>query len=84
MKEDIEFIKKESLVVSVKELACLLNASVRHIWRLSASGSLPKPIHLGKSVRWLRSEIEAWLEAGTPKRTVWERMKQDFKNRSAS
>lgn len=56
-------------------MAELLGVSERHIWGLNASGRLPAPIRLGRSVRWNRDEIVAWVGAGGPPRDRWERMK---------
>ena len=30
-------------------------------YRLISEGKFPKPIKLGRSSRWLKSEVEAWL-----------------------
>ena len=65
----------QPLVISAKVLAQLLGVSIRQIWRLNATAKLPKPSRLGGSVRWLRKEIEAFLEAGCPDRQTWEMMK---------
>lgn len=66
---------KEALTVSAKELAIMLGVSVRQIWRLNAAGMLPRAVSLGGSRKWLRKEIEAFLEAGCPDRETWEMMK---------
>ncbi len=53
-------------------LACTLGVSLRSIDKLRARGGLPGPLRLGRSVRWRRDEIAAWLAAGAPPRDVWE------------
>ncbi len=63
------------LAVDAAEVAKLLNVSLRHVNSLNASGRLPRPIRLGRSVRWLRSDLEAWLEAGAPVRDAWDRIR---------
>jgi len=65
----------QSLAVNVTQLAEMLSVSSRSIWRLSDSGKLPKPVRLGRSVRWNRREIEEWVEAGCPSRRQWNLMK---------
>ena len=46
--------------------------SIATIDRLSNSGKLgPKPLKFGKLVRWNRSEIFAWVDAGCPPRHAW-------------
>ena len=69
-------IKDGALALSAGEFAEKLGVSERHIWRLHVIGKLPKPIRLGKSVRWLVSEINRWLEAGAPDRKTWEATKE--------
>lgn len=54
-------------LIAVKELAVMLQIAERTVWRLNSAKKLPKPIRLGRSVRWRRSDIEAWLQAGCPK-----------------
>lgn len=31
-------------------------------YRLISEGQFPKPIKLGRSSRWLKSEVEAWMQ----------------------
>jgi excisionase family DNA binding protein len=64
------------LAFSGSELARHLGISLRHLRRLDSSGHLPKPLRLGRSVRWPVGEIEAWLAAGAPERRIWESMKK--------
>jgi len=47
---------------TVKEVAAALKLGQRTIWRMVSTGALPKPIRLGRSVRWRRATIERWLE----------------------
>lgn len=61
----------QRLAITASEVAALLGVSRAHVWRLNAAGRLPEPVRLGKAVRWLRSEIEAWLAAGAPDRDTW-------------
>jgi excisionase family DNA binding protein len=63
------------IAVSARELAEMLDVSLRQIWRLNSAGKLPKPIRLGGSVRWNRQEIMGWFEAGCPNRQAWEARK---------
>ncbi len=64
------------MAVPASEVAKLLNVSERHIWAMTSSGRLPRPIRLGRRVLWSRAEIAAWLEAGAPTRDRWEQIKQ--------
>lgn len=65
-------IELERLALSVDEVAGLLGVSARHTWKLHATGRVPRPVRLGRSVRWQRKELLAWLDAGAPTRDRWE------------
>ena len=63
------------LAFSAQQLADRLGASLRHIRRLDSAGKIPRPIRLGRSVRWPVQEIKDWMDAGGPDRRTWEAMK---------
>lgn len=65
----------ESVLLRVKEVAALLAISARQVWKLNTTGRLPMPVRLGRSVRWRRVELQAWLAAGCPSRDAWEARK---------
>jgi predicted DNA-binding transcriptional regulator AlpA len=44
-------------------VAKLLNVNKGHIDRLNATGRLPRPIRLGRSVRWRKATIVEFVEA---------------------
>jgi prophage regulatory protein len=67
---------REALAVCARELAEMLNVSLRQVWRLNSAGRLPKPIRLGGSVRWNREEVRTWFETGCPDRKTWEATKE--------
>ena len=62
----------EALALPASEVAGLLGISERHLWTLHSSGRLPRPVKLGRSVRWNRRELQEWLDAGCPSRDRWE------------
>lgn len=62
------------LAYSASQLADKLGVSLRHIRRMDSAGLLPKPIRLGRSVRWPADTIHAWVKAGAPDRKRWEQM----------
>jgi prophage regulatory protein len=66
---------REVLAISARELAAMLDVSLRQIWRLNAAGKLPRPARLGGSVRWNREEVQKWFESGCPSRQAWETRK---------
>jgi len=67
----------EAELIDVRATAGLLGCSGRHVWGLSRSGRMPKPLRLGsRAVRWRRSELLAWIQAGCPARERWEAMRK--------
>lgn len=56
----------------------LIGVSQSHFYQLLRTGRLPRPIRLGRSVRWLRAELEAWLAAGAPSRSRWESLRSQY------
>lgn len=56
-----------SLLLNVEEVARLLKISSRSVNRLRSAGHLPEPVELLGSIRWRRSDIEAWVAAGCPR-----------------
>ena len=66
----------ERLALPAVEVAKLLGISERHAWALNSSGRLPRPVHLGRAVRWNLAELRAWLDANCPERSRWEAMRK--------
>ena len=67
------------LALSAADLARTLGVSLRHVRRMDSAGHLPKPVRLGRAVRWALhgpGGIQAWLAAGCPDRATWQRMKE--------
>jgi len=54
------------LMMTAEELAETLCVSKRQVWRLKAKGDIPKPVNIGRSVRWRRSDILEWIAEGCP------------------
>ena len=53
-------------LLDVSTVARLLSCSPRHVYRLAECRQIPQPVKLGALIRWRRSELEEWLEAGCP------------------
>lgn len=49
------------LLLTRKQVACLLGVSMRTVSRLVATNAVPKPIRLSRLVRWRRAEIEHFV-----------------------
>ena len=58
----------QRLLLDASAAARLLSVSERHLRKLHAAGQLPRPIRLGRSVRWSRATLERWIELGCPSR----------------
>lgn len=57
-----------SMLLNAKQVAALLQISVRTVYRLKDSGSMPQPQKLGTLLaRWNREEIENWVRTGMPR-----------------
>lgn len=51
-------------LLTVRQVAELLNCSARHIRRLADRGAMPQPVRIGALVRWERAELARWIEGG--------------------
>jgi predicted DNA-binding transcriptional regulator AlpA len=77
--KSIPFVDREGpgssdlpLLIGVRTLAQLTERSIRSLLRDNAAGRLPRPVKLGRSVRWRRDEVVRWIEVGCPSRREWE------------
>jgi excisionase family DNA binding protein len=62
---DMEVKTQESaLALSARELAARMGLSLRHIRRSDSAGWIPRPIRIGRSVRWPVDEVQAWMTEG--------------------
>lgn len=50
----------------------LLDLSEWTVWGMANSGRIPKPIRIGRAVRWSYEELRAWVNAGCPPQDEWE------------
>ena len=51
-------------MLSLQQVADLLNVSTHSIERRVADNRMPPPLKVGKLNRWSRLALEAWIEAG--------------------
>ncbi|MEQ4692997.1 MULTISPECIES: helix-turn-helix transcriptional regulator [Providencia] len=49
--------------VDMKFITRLTGLTDKWFYKLIQEGAFPKPIKLGRSSRWLKSEVEQWLQA---------------------
>ncbi|EML9723962.1 AlpA family transcriptional regulator [Citrobacter sp. CK184] len=52
----------EDQFVDMAFITSLLQMTDKWIYKLIKDGVFPKPIKLGRSSRWLKSEVENWLQ----------------------
>ena len=53
-------------MLTVHDVARMLNCSDRTVYRLTDSGRMPKSVKLGTLVRWSKTVIERWITNGCP------------------
>lgn len=51
-------------LLTVREVARLIKLSSRQVYKLSAMGSLPRPVKLGRSTRWREVDIATFVANG--------------------
>lgn len=51
-------------LLTVQEVAEALKVSARQVWKLTASGRLPQPVRLGRSVRWRAADLATFVAGG--------------------
>lgn len=52
----------EDQLVDMAFITTLLQMTDKWIYKLIKDGAFPGPIKLGRSSRWLKSEVENWLQ----------------------
>lgn len=58
-----------ALLITEKELQQLTGFCHATIHRRCDAGDMPRPLKIGRSNRWRRADIIAWIDAGCPKRS---------------
>lgn len=72
----IPVLDDEAHCVTNRDLCQMLGVSLSTVASWKAQGRLPKPLAgLGRSVRYLLSEIKGWMAAGCPDQAAWEKLK---------
>ncbi len=57
----------QSAMLTVHDVAQMLNCSARTIYRLTDTGKMPRPVKLNALVRWRRETVENWINQGCPR-----------------
>lgn len=63
-------------LLSTDAVSQILSLSKRTVHRLNSSALIIKPLRISGSVRYLESELLAWIKAGMPDRRTWEARKE--------
>ena len=58
-------------LLTTREACLLLSIGRSTLCRDSASGRIPRPVRIGRKLRWRRRELQDWIQAGAPALTVW-------------
>jgi len=56
----------DAQLLTVGEVALLLNCGKRTVHRLADSGKMPPPVRIGGLVRWRADELRQWIADGCP------------------
>jgi len=59
------------MLLDAEALGRQLGLSTRTVRRMDTSGLLPRPVRIGRNVRWRWPEVIAWTKAGCPERDLW-------------
>lgn len=65
---------RDAKLIDAVEVSRLIGMSARTVWRLKDAGKMPKPVSIGRRVRWRRAEIDEWITAGCPSFVKWKSM----------
>jgi len=71
----------QRLLWSAAELSQVLGVSVRTIRRLELQARLPRPLVIGRAVKWKADEIRRWVNARCPSRDEWELIERETNGR---
>lgn len=61
----------ESPLLTIAELAKLLDVSQTQVARMRNNGLIPEPVKINRQVvRWRRADIDNWINEGCPRRKL--------------
>ena len=60
------------LLIPACDAAQMCGKSTRTWWAWDAAGWVPRPMRIAHSTLWRVNELQVWVEAGCPRRAVWE------------
>lgn len=68
-----QFAMGANILLSMKDITAHSNLSDKHFYCLIKRGLFPRPLKLGRSSRWRKSDYEAWLNERDTNRTLTSR-----------
>jgi len=77
MNETKQNTQSTEKLLTTEAVAQILSLSKRTVHRLNSSGLICRPLRISGSVRYIQSELMAWIRAGMPNRETWEAMKEE-------
>lgn len=54
-------VPADAALLTCKQVAVIVQLAERTVRALVSSGRFPKPVRIGRSRRWRRSDVETWL-----------------------
>jgi predicted DNA-binding transcriptional regulator AlpA len=68
MSQNTDAALPDHALLTVDDVAHMLQVSPRTVWRLNSRSQLPKPVGFGRSVRWKQNDIKVWIDQNCPSR----------------
>ncbi len=63
-------------LVTPADLGAMFRIGRSKLYEMKSAGQLPRPVRLGRCVRWRLSDINAWIAAGCPSQERFEAMRK--------
>jgi len=74
-------VTDDMIILLASRDAALLCGVTSRVWRVwHKLGYTPMPVQIGKMLFWKHKELEAWIDAGCPKRKAWIYREKKAKN----
>jgi predicted DNA-binding transcriptional regulator AlpA len=75
--QDAQTDELQALLLPASAAAKLCGTSER-TWRTwDSAGRIPQAVAIGRSKFWRRTELEAWVNQGCPRRETWNVIRED-------
>ena len=67
--ESVDVVSGLPALMTVEQLAKVLQVSIRSVWRMRSAGQVPPPVKIGGGVRWRVRDVQSWIDEGCPTRS---------------